>query len=100
VSTRTRIVMTYKGRFHNQGAKAIKELLSRLYPNAMTLEGRLNQLKAASKKEKLIKLAKKLPPEFALTFIQEPRGTRKNRSLYWKLRAAQEVPPDFVGGIG
>ncbi len=81
MSTRTRVVLTYKGKFHSSGYAAVRAMMEGPIPS--------NQLRGMSKRAKLEKLAEKLPVHFALVLIQEPRGTRKNRSLYWAYKGNQ-----------
>lgn len=95
MSTRTRIIMTYNGKFHVSGSAAIRELVQRVHPNAINVKHKLDALQGKSKQDKLKEMAEKLPVGFALILIQEPRGVRKNRSIYWKYRTNQQV-----GGIG
>ena len=99
MSTRTRIVLTYQNRFLCSGPTAIQELLYRVYPHLHSVKRKLKDQLGGSKREKLKQLAQKLPPDFALILIQEPRGTQKSRSLYWKYRVNQAVPRQQAGGI-
>lgn len=97
MSTRTRIVMTYNGMFHVAGGAAIRELLHRVYPNAINSKHKLDALVGKSKQDKLKEMAEKLPPGFALILIQEPRDTRKNRSVYQQYKGNKIVQQQ--GGI-
>lgn len=82
MSTRTRIVLQYGGRFLCSGRKAVKELSRRADPHGTE---RKKFSKLMSKKDRLLHLASKLTYEYSLVLLQEPRKTRANRSLYWKL---------------
>ncbi len=92
MSTRTRILLYYKEKPYTYGPRAVLMLLQYAFPDASLLKGLLKKkFIGCSKIEKLLKLADKLPVNFELKLIQEPRGTRKNRSLYWGLKHKQEV---------
>ncbi len=87
MSTRTRIALTYQGRDYVRGGAAIRELISRCNPQVTPnlLKNHLRNYLGMSKKEKLLKIAEGLPPDFALLLVQEPRRTRKGKSLFHKL---------------
>jgi hypothetical protein len=93
VSTRTRIIMTYKGQYYSHGRGAIRELLQRVYPDRFTGKQMLQAvgLRGLSKRLKIEKLAEKLPLDFAIIMIQEPRHTRKSRSIYWAYKDTDSI---------
>lgn len=92
MSTRTRIILDYRtGQFF--GSRAVKELaiqtLGAQHP--AYIPRALARTKGKTKNDKLMKLAEKLPVGWTLILLQEPRSTRKNRSLYWSVRCNGEV---------
>jgi hypothetical protein len=88
MSTRTRITLLWPNGFKTHGARAVCELAGMAALASGFQNGRkmLHSLKGMTKKEKLLFLAPRLPPLYTLTLIQEPRHTRKHRSMYWKKR--------------
>ena len=85
MSTRTRIVLYYCDRIFTTGSGAVRAIVDKANPQ-VPAKGKLKKMVGLSKREKLVALAQLLPPMFSLILIQEPRGTRKNRSLYWQLQ--------------
>lgn len=87
MSTRTRVVLLYKGSVFRTGSYAVLELITRANPKVRNFKTLLSRVHLeGSKKEKLLAIACTLPPDFTLVLIQEPRGTRRNHSLYWQLK--------------
>jgi len=79
MSTRTRIILQYDGKPYTYGALAIKYIAS-----LAAFAGKFPKGKA--KKETLLEMAEKLPKEYTLILIQEPRHCSKQKSLYWQYR--------------
>lgn len=92
MSTRTRMLLKDANGINYTGNIGVKALIQLTQPKLGTVGVRkfLSKL-GGSKKEKLLELAKALPPNYTLILIQEPRRTRKNRSLYWELRTNRRI---------
>lgn len=88
MSTRTRVAVKAKGIILASGSMAIR--------NLYYFSGLRNVKPVGTKQEKLKAMAKCLPEGYSLVLIQEPRRTRKVRSLYWQMRC----PEKQRGGIG
>lgn len=86
MSTRLRVTLHCPNGGTSKGSRAVKELLILTHPQAgaVALSKVLTKLGAMPKAAKLRAIAEKLPVGWTFTMIQEPRGTRKNRSLYWQ----------------
>jgi hypothetical protein len=93
MSTRLRVTLLYGGQVHATGRIAVKELCYRAYPNKSPAFHRIalrhGDNKGLSKRDRLLKMAERLPKGFTLVLTQEPRRTRKNRSAYWRNRQGQ-----------
>jgi len=115
MSTRTRILLRYPQGGGSVGGRAVKELLILTHPTQglQALKLILRGLRGKSKREKILAVAEKLPAGYSLTLVQEPRGTRRGRSLYWQLfndrqqavqRQVAPVPQRggqaLIGGLG
>jgi len=79
MSTRTRIILHYNNLPYTYGALAIKYIASMTTFKCILPKGK-------SKKETLLEMAEKLPKEYTLILVQEPRHTRKSRSSYWQYK--------------
>jgi hypothetical protein len=99
MSTRLRVVLKYPSGVMSTGSKAVKELLILTHPQTsnMALDKVMMKLGGMSKIEKIRVVSEKLPHGYTLTLFQEPRRTRKNRSLYWQKRIDNNQPQ--AGGI-
>lgn len=87
MSTRLRVVLRYPNGGAVRGQLAIITMAQLISPQRYKTA--LKALKG-SKRERLEALASKLPPRYELILIQEPRHTRKSRSLAW--RRGQDIP--------
>jgi hypothetical protein len=86
MSTRTRVCLYHTTNYYRKGLAAIKDLVERTYPYpTANWKILLKKAEGKTRNEKLLKMAEKLPPGFTLYLIQEPKRTRRNRSLYFKL---------------
>ena len=86
MSTRTRICLYHSSKYYRTGTAAVKDLVERTHPHFIGNWKRLfRAAEGKTRNDKLLKLAEKLPYGFTLYLIQEPKRTRKNRSLYFKL---------------
>jgi len=86
MSTRTRICLYYTANYYRKGIAAIKDLVERTHPYpAANWRILLKRAEGKTRNEKLLKMAAKLPSGFTLFLIQEPKRTRRNRSLYFRL---------------
>ena len=86
MSTRVRHVLFNPQGTCFKGKRAILEMVYRAFPERKTsdkLQGLLKTFPGQTKAEKLLALAKQLPPGYKLFLIREPRGTRIAKSHYW-----------------
>lgn len=88
MSTRARVALKTNGKITAHGSVAVRSLYY--------FAGLSNVKPVGTKQEKLTVMAKCLPEGCSLVLIQEPRRTRKVRSLYWQMR----FPEKQQGGIG
>jgi hypothetical protein len=97
MSTRLRVILKHPSGAKTTGSRAVKELLILTHPRSSprALCTVMVKLEGMSKVDKIRKVAEKLPHGYALTLFQEPRGTRKNKSLYWQKRS-QPLPGGIV----
>jgi hypothetical protein len=78
MATRTRLVLRYPNGCTYTGVAALAGLGAHV--------GSFKALPGNTKAEKLMAAGKLLPVGCELLLIQEPKRTRRMRSLYWKVR--------------
>lgn len=98
MATRCRIVLRSSEKELFIGAMAIKVLVKQtIAENVLNVKFPLNW-ETMSKRQRLLYLGEKLPVGWELTLFQEPKSTRRSRSLYWRARGWKF--PDLVGRPG
>jgi hypothetical protein len=91
--SRIRIVLRHKAGALYVGKRAVYQVFQ-------SLPAGVAQVIRKEFKSKLARLRaaiQELPPDWTLILIREQRGLRKNRSLYWKMRAGyqpMQAPPE------
>jgi hypothetical protein len=85
MATRTRIILSSNTGLVAIGPSAVSQIAKIAGPKGIMskLAALPDNWKHMSKREKLLYLADRLPVGYKVTLFQEPKGTRKSRSLYW-----------------
>lgn len=84
MSTRTRIILKQKELVVARGVDALDVCCAKVFPDRIRRKSFLQSVPGVTKKEKITYLAERLPLGWSIVLLQEPRRTRKNKSLYWK----------------
>lgn len=94
--SRIRVVLTHKNGTVLAGKRAVYQLYQSFSP------GRAAAIRKAfpTRLGRLLEAVKEMDPNWVLTLIREAKGTRKSRSLYWKMKkgALERGIPQLVGG--
>lgn len=84
MSTRTRIVLLVNGKHYAHGAQVFRVMTSEVFRKRFK-DATIAQYTRMSKQEKILFLARHLRPGLAVVLFQEPRHTRRSKSLYWRM---------------
>lgn len=97
MSTRTRIILRLENGMFIFGAAAVRVLINRAIPNGFMRVQLPFNWSEMRKRDKLLWLSKLPGVNAGLELFQEPRRTRKSKSLYWASR--KKIPPPFPNPV-
>lgn len=93
--SRVRVILRYKLGAIYTGKRAIVQMWQAVINPAL----RTRIKKLPSRMIRLTALMAEMPPEWTLTLVREPRGTRKLKSLYWRLQNEPGDKQELGGGV-